>query len=333
MRAVFFKGKDHSLEIKEIKKPHPTEKQVLVRLRYAALNHRDARMLREEPGYFPDGIILGSDGSGVVEDVGEEIDDVLIGEEVVINPSLGWGNNPLVQAGSFKILGFPDAGTFSDYLVISRSNVFEKPEHLSFTEAAALPLSALTAYRALFSKARLRPGEKVLVTGIGGGVAIWAMKFALAFKAKAFVTSGSEMKLKKAIEMGASGGFNYNELNWAERASREAGGFDVIIDSAGGEHFNQLLEAAVPGGRIVLFGKTAGSIQNVSPRTLYWKQLSIFGTTMGTRDEFLSMLDFVHKHQLRPVIDETFSLEQINDAFKRLNEKERFGKIVLQISQ
>ncbi len=331
MNAVFFRGKDHPLIVKKVETPVPTAKQVLVRLYYAALNHRDVWILQEQSAPLPDGIILGSDGSGVIESVGEEVDPDLIGQEVVINPSLGWGKNPVVQGDSFRILGFPDHGTFSDYIVIAKDHVFEKPEHLSFHEAATLPLSGLTAYRALFTKARLRPGEKVLITGIGGGSALWAMKFAIAFQAKVYVTSGSESKLQRAIELGASGGFNYKEPNWLEKAKKEAGGFDVIVDSAGGEQFVNLLELALPGGRLVIFGRTSGAIPNIAPSILFWKQLSIFGTTMGTRDEFLSMLDFVHKHQLRPVIDATFSLEQIEKAIKHLETANRFGKVVLQI--
>lgn len=332
MRAVFFRGKDFPLVFKEVAKPSPSEKQVLVRLKAAGLNHRDLWIRRETEKHFPDGIILGSDGCGVVEAVGDEVDPGWEGLEVVINPSLKWGSNPAVQSDAFKILGFPDHGTFAEYITISKDHVFEKPDHLSIQEAAALPLSGLTAYRALFTKARLRPGEKVLVTGIGGGSALWAMKFALAFKARVYVTSGSSLKLNKAIEMGAAGGFNYNDPDWIDRITKEAGGFDVIVDSAGGKQFSQLLDMAVPGGRVVLFGRTAGTIPEVAPRAIFWKQLSIFGTTMGTRDEFLSMLDFVEKNKLRPVIDETLPLDHLEVAMQRLEKPDRFGKIVLQIA-
>src|SRR5260221_4542277 len=126
-----------------------TEKQVLVRLDYAALNHRDRWIRKEQANHFPEGIILGSDGSGVIEEVGEEVELETEGLQVVINPSLKWGSNPLVQSDAFKILGFPDHGTFGEYIAISKDNVFEKPDHLSFEEAAAMPLSRLTAYRAL----------------------------------------------------------------------------------------------------------------------------------------------------------------------------------------
>jgi zinc-binding alcohol dehydrogenase/oxidoreductase len=332
MRAVLFKSKDQPLVIEPAKKPRPVKDQVLVRLHTAALNHRDVWLIREQTQSFPNGIILGSDGAGIVEAVGDDASPMLVGAEVIINPSLNWGNNPVVQGDSFKILGFPDNGTFSDYLLISKQYIFEKPEHLSFTEAAAVPLSGLTAYRALFSKARLRANEKVLITGIGGGAALWLLQFAVAYKAKVYVTSGSDEKLQKAKALGALGGYNYKDEKWAEKAQKETGGFDIIIDSAGGKDFGKLIDLAIPGGRIVNFGRTAGNITDISTRTLYWKQLSIFGTTMGTRDEFLSMIDFVESRTIKPVIDSVFPLEKIEDAFRRMEESNQFGKIILQIS-
>lgn len=331
-RAAFFSGKDSPLTIKELEKPKLGKNQVLVRLKNAALNHHELWMMKEQSESMPGGVILGSDGSGVIEQAEAEEDQYLIGKEVVINPSVGWGKDPAVQAHSFSILGYPAHGTFSDYIAISKKQVFEKPEHLSFEQAAALPLAALTAYRALFTKARLRPDEKVLITGIGGGVALWALQFAKAFGAKVFVTSSADSKLEKAMQLGASGAYNYKDPDWTSKISKEAGGFHVIIDSAGGKQFSQLLEMAYPGGRVVLYGRTAGMISDISPRTLFWKQLSLYGSTMGTEDEFLSMLDFVHRHRLTPVIDSTFALENIMDAFARMEQGDQFGKIVLTIS-
>ena len=333
MRAVFFKGKDHPLVVQQIKKFKPVKDQVLIRLHNAALNHRDLWTWREQNLPASDGIILGSDGSGVIEDVGEDADTLLIGSEVIINPSLDWGTNPIVQGNAFRILGFPDHGTFSDYIVISKKYVFDKPEHLSFAESAAVPLSGLTAYRALFSKARLRAKEKVLITGVGGGAALWVLQFAVAYQARVYVTSGSEEKINKAKALGAIEGFNYKDADWQQKALKESGGgFDIIIDSAGGDQFSKLIELALPGGRIVNFGRTAGNISNISTRLLYWKQLSIHGSTMGTRDEFLSMLDFLESRNIKPVIDKTFPLEQIDEAIKRMEQGDQFGKIVLQIS-
>ena len=332
MRAVLFKQKELPLVIESIKKPIPTKDQILIRLHNAALNHRDLWIIREQTQHFPNGIVLGSDGAGVIEEVGEDANALLIGAEVMINPSLNWGTNPIVQGDSFKILGFPDNGTFSDYILIPKQYVFEKPQHLSFVEAAAVPLSGLTAYRALFSKARLRAQEKVLITGIGGGAALWAMQFAIAYNARVYITSGSTEKIEKAKALGASAGFNYKDPSWSEQAHKETGGFDIIIDSAGGSDFNKLIDLALPGGRIVNFGRTAGNITELSTRTLYWKQLSLFGSTMGTRDEFLSMIDFLENRKIKPVIDSVLPLEDVNEGFTRMEQSNQFGKIVLQIA-
>lgn len=333
MKAALFKSKDQPLVVEDIKKPKPIKDQVLIKLKYAALNHRDLWLMQEQTQQFPNGIILGSDGAGVIEDVGEDADPLLVGAEVVINPSLEWGNNPVVQGDSFKILGLPDNGTFAEYIVISKKYIFEKPEHLSFAESAAVPLSALTAYRALFSKARLRAKEKVLISGVGGGAGLWVLQFATAYQGRVYVTSGSDEKIAKAKQMGALGGFNYNDPEWATKAQKETGGFDIIIDSAGGAQFSKFIELAMPGGRIVNFGRTSGNISEISTRLLYWKQLSIHGTTMGTRDEFLSMLDFLESRNIKPVMDQTFPLSQVNEAFERMKQGNHFGKIILEIAK
>jgi len=329
LRAAFFHGNQSPLQIQEIEKPKLVKGGVLIRLKNAALNHHDLWLLKEQKSSLPGGVILGSDGSGIIEAAEAEEDQYLIGKEVIINPGVSWGKDSAVQSHTFSILGYPANGTFSDFISISKKQVFEKPGHLNFEEAAAIPLAGLTAYRALFSKARLRRGEKVLITGIGGGVALWAMQFALAFDARVYVTSGSDEKLEKAKAMGASGVYNYKRADYFEKISKEAGGFDVIIDSAAGKDFSQLLELAYPGGRVAIYGRTAGNISDISPKTIFWKQLTIYGTTMGTEDEFLSMLDFVEKHQLKPIIDSTYPLEDINTAFRKMEEGTQFGKIVV----
>ncbi|HEU5146233.1 MAG TPA: zinc-binding dehydrogenase, partial [Chryseosolibacter sp.] len=255
MKAAVFRGKDYPLKVEEFKTPRPVKDQVLIRLKYAALNHRDLWLMQEQTQQFPQGIILGSDGCGIVEDVGEDADPLLVGAEVLINPSLEWGNNPVVQGDSFRILGFPDNGTFAEYIVISKKYIVEKPEHLSFEQSAAIPLSGLTAYRALFTKARLRANEKVLITGIGGGAGLWALTFAVGYKARVYVTSSADEKLSRAKALGALGGFNYKDPSWAEKAQKEVGGFDIIIDSAGGKDFGKFIDLAMPGGRIVNFGR------------------------------------------------------------------------------
>ncbi len=333
MKAALFKGKDLPLSVEEFKKPIPVKDQVLIRMKYAALNHRDLWLMREQSHQFPNGVVLGSDGAGIIEAVGEDADPLRMGSKVVINPSLDWGSNPIVQGNSFRILGVPDHGTFAEYLVISEKYVFEKPEHLSFEESSAVPLAGLTAYRALFSKARLQNNEKILITGIGGGAALWVLQFAVAYQGMVYVTSGSDEKISRAKELGALGGFNYKDPEWAVKAQKETGGFDIIIDSAGGNQFSKLIELALPGGRIVNFGRTAGNITEILTRLLYWKQISIHGTTMGTENEFLSMLDFLKSESIKPVMDTTFPLSQINEAFNRMETGNQFGKIILEINK
>lgn len=331
MKAAIFKNKETPLVVGEYKKPVPVKDQVLVKLSYAALNHRDLWLMHDTID-FPEGVIPGSDGVGVVEAVGPDANPQLVGTEVVINPSLNWGDNPVVQSEAFRILGIPDNGTFAEYLAISQNQIFEKPEHLSMEESAGVPLAGLTAYRALFTKARLRVNEKVLITGIGGGAALWALQFAVAYKARVYVTSGSDEKIERAKQLGATDGFNYREPHWSERATKEAGGFDVIIDCAGGPQFGTYIELAVPGGRIVNFGRTAGNITEIATRLLYWKQIIILGSTMGTRDEFLSMLHFMESRNISPVIDQTFPLANIHEALSRMQAGSQFGKIVVKVS-
>lgn len=332
MKAAIFKGSTLPLQVGEFAKPKPVKDQVLIKLNAAALNHRDLWIQEEQAQVSrPEGVILGSDGVGTVTDVGEDADPLMIGMEVIINPSLEWGANPIVQGDNFKILGFPDNGTFGEFIAISKKYIFERPEGLTVEECAAVPLSGLTAYRALFTKARLRAKEKVLITGIGGGAALWALTYAVAYGARVYVTSGSDQKIQQAVSLGAVGGFNYHQGDWAEQAAKATGGFDIIIDSAGGDGFANLIELALPGGRLVNFGRTAGVITNIPTRLLYWKQLSIFGSTMGTRDEFLSMIDFIESRKLKPVIDSVFKLDQINEAFARMQSPDHFGKIVIRL--
>ncbi len=331
MKAVVFRGKDQPLLVEDFPKPKAVKDQVLIRMKHAALNHRDLWVTSEQATVPGGGVILGSDGCGIIEDVGEDADPTLTGSEVVILPSLDWGQHSHVQGDSFRILGYPDHGTFAEYLVISKKYVFDKPEHLSFAESAAVPLSGLTAYRALFTKARLRNNERVLITGIGGGAALWALQLALSYQARVSVTSGSDEKLNKVASLGAVKTYNYRDPDWAVKAQKDSGGFDVIIDSAGGDSFGKLIDLAVPGGRIINFGRTSGTLSQINIRNLYWKQLSVFGTTMGTRDEFLSLLEMLEARAIKPVVDGSFALNDVAQAFRRMQEGSQFGKIILNL--
>ena len=318
MKALVLQGEKQALSYKEIDDLQPADGKVVVDIKAAALNHRDVYITQGlYPGIvFP--IILGSDGAGLFE-----------GREVIINPSLTWGDNPNVQQKHYKILGMPDNGTFAEKVLVSPDKIHDKPAHLTFEQAAALPLAGLTAFRALFTKCQLKKGEKVLISGVGGGVALLACQFAIAAGAEVYVTSGSEEKIAKAIELGAKGGTNYRSDAWHKTLAQLAGGFDVILDSAGGDGFANLLKAANPGGRIAIYGGTRGKIQNLSPQIIFWKQVSILGTTMGNDQDFKGMLDFVNQHQITPVVDNVFDLKDGNAALERMDKGLQFGKIVL----
>lgn len=331
MKAAYLTGPLEALIVKDIPTPEPGPRGVLIRLAYSALNHRDLWMTQGLYSGLKSNLVMGSDGCGIVEKVGPEVDASLLGQEVVINPSMNWGPNPAAFGKDFVILGNPDLGTFAEYVCVDQAYVYPKPPHLSAEEAAALPLAGVTTYRALFSRARVRAGEKVLITGIGGGTALQAFLFALAAGAEVYVTSGHADKIQRAVSLGAKGGWNYNEAGWAESLKAACGGFDVIIDSAAGRNFEQLIDACARGGRIVFFGATGGAIGDILPRKIFWNQLSLLGTTMGTPQEFEDMLRFTTEYQVKPIIDKIFpSLHEAPNALAYMSKGHQFGKIVIE---
>ena len=333
MKAVILKEVGKPLEIIDKEKPQPAEGEVLVQVKAAALNHRDVWIQHGQYANIKLPALPGSDGAGVVAEVGAGVDKSWLGKEVMIDPSTGWGDNPRAQGKDFKILGMPQEGTFAEYVKVPATNLYEKPEHLSFEEAAAIPLAGVTAYRALFTRCGLQEGERVLVTGAGGGVALFAVQFAVAAGAEVWVTSSSEEKIERARNMGAEGGVNYKTEDWGRQLKEMAGGgFDVMIDSAGGEGFAQLIRISNPGARIGNYGRTAGTIKELNPAEIFWKQISINGSTMGTARDFADMVAFVKETKLKPVVDEVFPLEQAEQAFRRMDEGKQFGKIVLKVS-
>lgn len=325
MKAIQLQGINTPFSIFDLPQPEPTTGQALVKIEAAAFNHRDLWIRKGQYAGLKWPIVPGSDGAGTL--VGGPRD----GEAVIINPSLGWGQNERVQSKTYGIVGLPTDGTFAEYLVVPEANIYAMPAHLSFEEAAALPLAGLTAWRAVFSRAGLQAGERVLVTGAGGGVALFAVQFALAAGAQVFVTSGSDEKLEKARALGVAGGANYRKNDWHSQLREQAGGFDVIIDSAGGEAFGKLVDLANPGGRIAFYGGTMGAFPALSPQKIFWKQLSLLGSTMGSDRDFADMLAFVNAHQICPVVDRVFPLEEAETAAAHMESAGQFGKVVLKI--
>jgi zinc-binding alcohol dehydrogenase/oxidoreductase len=321
----------NQLELVEIADPAPAPGEVVVTLKTAALNHRDVWIKAGQYAGLKFPVTPGSDGAGIVTALGEGVEPRWLDREVVIYPGRDWGHSVRAQSPQFAILGLPQDGTLAERVVVSADQVVAKPEHLSWTEAAALPLAGLTAWRAIVTRAQLRVSERILITGIGGGVALFALQFAVALGADVWVTSSSDDKIGRAVALGARGGFNYTHDGWVAEA-KATGPFEAIVDSAGGDGFDQLLDLAAPGGRIVFFGATQGNPPGLTLRKVFWRQLSLLGTTMGTADEFHAMTHFVAQKELRPVVSEVLPLERCAEAFALMERGGQFGKIVVQIS-
>lgn len=329
---IFNEELEEKIELKTVPLPQLEAGEVLVKLKAAALNRRD-QWMRE--GMYPgtqSGVVMGSDGAGIVEKVASKEDEHWLEKEVIINPNINWGPNPAVQGKDYTILGMPVDGTLAGYIKVPAHRLHLKPAHLSWEEAAALPLGGLTAYRALISKGEAGPQHTILITGIGGGVATMALLFANAISKQVYVSSGSNEKINRAVAMGAKGGFNYREENWEKEAkSISGGGFDVIIDSAGGDPFNALMKLLKPAGRLIFYGATTGISRKLELHRMFWSQVRIEGSTMGNDEEFKAMLNFVSAHGLRPLVDEVFPLKDVKKAFEKLKEGTQMGKIVVDV--
>ncbi len=332
MKAVVLYGVNLPLKITKIDTPKPLTGKVLVQIKAAAINRRDLWIKEGKYAGLKFPIILGSDCAGLIHSVGADVDSALIGEEVIINPSLNWGKNENYQGPEFQILGLPQNGTFAQFLAIDVAQICKKPSFLSFEQAAAIPLSGLTAFRALFKKGNLLKGETVLISGAGGGTATFALLFAVALGANVYVTAGNKQKVGKAILLGAKGGVCYKDEDWDNQLLALTNGFDVIIDSALGSGFVKYPSITKPGGRIVFFGGTAGNMPEINGRQIFWKQLQILGTTMGSPKDFEAMIAFINQYQIKPVIDEVFDLVDADFAFKKMADYGQFGKMVLRVN-
>lgn len=320
MRAVVLPAIQQPLSVRDVPAPIVGTDEVVVALHYAALNRRDLFITQGQYGGIQLPAILGSDGAGV-----------LGSESVLINPSFDWGEDARAQGGQFKVLGMPRQGTFAESIAVPPDQIHPVPRHLSLLEAAALPLAGLTAYRALVVKGQVRAGERVFITGIGGGVALFALQFAVALGAEVWVSSSQPAKLERARSYGATNGVDYTDPDWI-KTLQAAGGIDLVIDGAGGAGLGQLLKVCRPAARVVLYGGTTGVVPNFSPQIVFWKQLQILGTTMGTSADFAAMLDLVTRYRLQPIIDRVYPLHEVAQAFDRLQLSAQFGKIILDVS-
>jgi len=323
MKALVLNEVKQPLVLQELPGPEPGSGHVIVKLRAAALNRRDYWITQ---GLYPGircPVILGSDGAGTAD---------FKEKQVIINPGYNWGEQQEAQSGDFKILGMPDDGTFAEEIAVPQEQLFAKPEHLSFEQAAALPLAGLTAYRAIFKQGRLQSSQTVVITGIGGGVACIALQLAIAAGATVIVTSSSQAKIDKALSMGAAAGFLYTSEGYASQVKAEFRPVHVIVDGAGGDGYGELIDMVCPGGRIVNYGATAGIPEKLELRKVFFRQLHLVGSTMGSPEDFAAMLDMVNKHKIRPVVDKVFALSDGNKALEKMNVSSQFGKLVLRVS-
>lgn len=334
MTAVVFNPQEAQRKavVRRIAAPTLGAGQALVRVSHAALNRRDALIAAGE--YLPTAppSVMGSDGTGTVVET-DEPDVCAIGTHVVINPVLDWGDEERIpDRRTIRTLGVPDDGTFAEYILLPSRNLCAVPAFLTPEEAAGLPLAGLTAYRALFPRGDLLPGETVLLTGIGGGVSMMALQMAVAHGARVFVTSRSAANIDAAVQLGASGGVETTDPNWSRELRSTMGPADLVIDTLGGDQFNALLALTREGGRIVNLGALMGNPKDFPVATIFYKQLDIRGTSVGSPQDFADLLAFVQQHQIRPPVAAAYRLEDFDEALDFLIGERPPGKVVLNVS-
>jgi zinc-binding alcohol dehydrogenase/oxidoreductase len=319
-------GGPEVLVLEEVADPEPGPGEVLVRLRASALNHLDVWIRKGLPS-VPKPRILGADGAGIVEALGEGVSGFEPGERVVLNPGI---EEP---GGSIHVIGEHADGTNAELIAVPATNVHPIPAGLSFEEAAAFPLVFETAYRMLVTRAALREGEWVLAWGIGSGVSTASLAIAKALGARVIVTSSSDVKLERAAELGADAAVNHATADVKAVVKEITGGHgvDVVVEHVGEATWRTSLDVAAPGARIAVCGATSGPNPPAALHRIWWKQLSILGSTMGTGEDFAGAYELVASGRARPVVDTVLPLEEIRAAHERMEAGEQLGKIVLSI--
>jgi NADPH:quinone reductase-like Zn-dependent oxidoreductase len=309
-------GGPEVLRYEDAPDPEPGPGEVLVHLRAASLNHLDLWVRKGLPS-VPKPRILGADGAGVREDTGER---------VVINPGIEHGDR-------ITVVGEHMDGTHAELVAVPEGNVYPLPETLSFEEAAAFPLVFETAYRLLVTKAQMREGEWVLLWGIGSGIATAGLAIAKAIGARALVTSSSDEKLERARELGADATVNHGngDVRAAVKEATDGAGVEVVLEHVGEATWQTSLQSARVGGRIAVCGATSGPNPPAALHRIWWKQLTIYGSTMGARSDFEAAFELVKSGRAKPVVDSVHPLADARAAHERLEAGEQFGKIVLRI--
>ncbi len=340
MKATRFHefGEANVLRYEEAPTPTIGPNDVFLRLKAAALNHLDIWVrsgARERNIPLPH--IPGSDGSGIIEEIGGAINNCKRGDRVVISPGLSCGHCEKCLGGQdnlcreYRVLGVREDGTYAEHVKLPSVNVVPIPAGLDFTEAAAIPLVSLTAWHMLVSLAKIQPGETVLVHGAGSGVGSMAIQIAKLFNAYVITTAGSNEKLTKAKELGADAFINYREKDFVEEIKHltDKRGVDVVFEHIGGEVLEKSITILSKGGRLVTCGATTEYVAKLDIRYIYSRHQTIYGSWMGGKSEMTDVLKFFASGKLKPVVDSIFPLAQAADAQRRLEERKNFGKVVL----
>ncbi len=324
------------LKYEEVPVPEIGPGEALIRVKACALNYLDIWVRRGLPGLsLPH--IPGCDIAGAVEELGEGVEGFQRGERVVVNPSVSCGYCEYCRQGedplcdTYHILGEHVDGGYAEFVRVPARNLMRIPEGFSFEEAAAAPLVFQTAWRALISRAQLRPGEDVLILGASGGVGTACVQIGKLVGARVFAVAGTEEKLEKLSELGADELINYAETDFGKEVWRLTNkrGVDVVVDSIGEATWEKSLRALAKDGRLVTFGATSGPMPPTNVPLLFWRQLRVIGTTMGNRKEFFDVMELIWQRKLRPIVDRVFPLKEAAEAQRLMEERRHFGKLVL----
>lgn len=322
----------------DIEVPRIAPNEVLVQVKACALNHIDLWVRQGLPTMkFPLPLVLGADIAGIVAEVGEVVHHLNVGDPVMVSPGVGcghcqmclWGQDHLCR--EYRVIGEIRDGGYAEYAAVPGNNVVPMPTNLSFEEAASIPLVFITAWNMLINKAQVKAGEDVLILAAGSGVGSAAVQIAKFAGARVIATAGSDEKLERARELGADEVINYSRVDFLEEVKRltHRKGVEVVFEHTGKETWEKSFLALARGGRLVTCGGTTGPIVDIDLRHLFYRQLSIFGSTMGSRGDLMEILKFVRTGQLRPIIDQVFPLQEAAQAHLRLLERKQFGKVVL----
>jgi NADPH:quinone reductase-like Zn-dependent oxidoreductase len=345
MKAAYISnhGNLDNIQIGQVNDLKIKPNEVLVKTRFAALNHLDLFVIKGWKGLklnMPH--VIGADGSGVVEEIGSEVTTIEIGDLVTINPGISCGKCEKCLSGNqilcnhFSIKGEHEWGTFAEFFKMPENNILKIPEVFPLDKAAAAPLTFLTAYRMVTTLGKTRPGDYVFIHGAGGGVSSASIQIAKYLGAIVVATTSLSEKIKKAKELGADYVINYKEMKdysqYVYKEITKRRGIDTVIDNVGNATFNTSIRLLKSGGRLITCGATTGAQVEFNLANIFWKHLQIKGTTMSNQREFREVMRLIFEGRLNPIIDKIYPLDKAKDAEKYLNEGNQFGKVVLKIS-